>query len=138
MLRLAADPAGEDLEILRGDRIIANFTIEIARDFETRRKGLMWRTELASDGGMLFDFERTRGIRMWMKNTLLSLDMLFIDQAGVIVRIEHDTVPGSLDLLGAGTPARYVLEINGGQARKAGIEPGDRIVPPDGFNSGKN
>ncbi|MFT4583812.1 MAG: uncharacterized membrane protein (UPF0127 family) [Gammaproteobacteria bacterium] len=135
---LVADPAQENLDVLRGEQLIASFVVEIARDNETRRTGLMWRTELAADKGMLFDFKETRGIRMWMKNTLLPLDMLFIDYTGVIVHVEHDTTPGSLDLLGADMPARYVLEINGGQAQKSGIEIGDRIVQPNTFLQNKN
>ena len=135
---LAAVSAQENLDVVRGEQIIASFTVEIARDNETRRTGLMWRTELAADNGMLFDFEETRSVRMWMKNTLLPLDMLFIDYAGTVVHIEHNTTPGSLDLLGSDTPTRYVLEINGGQAQQLGIELGDRVALPSTFHQGKN
>jgi uncharacterized protein len=73
-----------------------------------------------------------------MKNTLLPLDMLFIDYAGAVVHIEHTTTPGSLDLLGSDTPTRYVLEINAGQAQGFGIELGDRVVLPGRSRQGKN
>ncbi len=88
----------------------------------------MFRTHLAERHGMLFDFEHDQEVRMWMKNTLIPLDMVFITADGRIHRIERDAKPGSLDLIASDGPVRSVLELNAGDASRYGIEPGDRIV----------
>jgi len=103
------------------------FTVETATTREQRDRGLMFRTHLAARHGMLFDFERDQEVRMWMKNTLIPLDMLFITADGRIHRIERNAKPGSLDLVASGGPVRSVLELNAGDASRYGIEPGDRI-----------
>ena len=95
---------------------------------ETRARGLMHVTELAPDHGMLFDFETPRHVGMWMKNTPLSLDMLFIAATGRIARIEARTTPYSAELISSGTEVRAVLEINGGRAAELGILAGDQVV----------
>ena len=95
---------------------------------ETRARGLMHVTELAPDHGMLFDFETPRHVGMWMKNTPLSLDMLFIEATGRIARIEADTTPFSAAPISSGTAVRAVLEINGGRAAELGIRAGDQVV----------
>ncbi len=95
---------------------------------ETRARGLMHVTELAPDHGMLFDFETPRHVGMWMKNTPLSLDMLFIAATGRIARIEPRTTPYSAELISSGTEVRAVLEINGGRAAELGILAGDQVV----------
>ncbi|ALN73196.1 hypothetical protein M673_10735 [Aureimonas sp. AU20] len=101
--------------------------IEIADTPSTRETGLMNRETLAEDSGMLFDFGEARPVDMWMKNTLIPLDMLFLDETGRIVRIGANAQPLSLDLISSGGPVRYVLEINGGAAARYGAAPGDRL-----------
>ena len=103
------------------------FTVEIAADKPSREKGLMFRTKLAPDAGMLFDF-REEGLQVfWMKNTPLPLDMLFIRADGTISSIAEDTVPYSEEPIPSSEPVRAVLEINGGRARALGIEPGEKV-----------
>jgi len=104
------------------------FTAEIATTPAQRERGLMFRTRLAERHGMLFDFGQEQEVRMWMKNTLIPLDMVFIGADGRIHRIEQNARPGSLDLISSKGPVRSVLELKAGTARKYGIEPGDRII----------
>lgn len=106
------------------------FAVELAETPEQMARGLMFRTELADDAGMLFDYRRPRLIAMWMKNTLIPLDMLFIEGDGTISRIEPWTTPLSLATIASGGPARAVLELKGGITERLGIAPGDRIVHP--------
>ena len=101
--------------------------VEVARTAEERRVGLMHRTELAPDRGMLFDYGTTRQVTMWMKNTLISLDMFFADEEGRIVTIAERTTPLSEKRISSGEPVRYVLEMIGGSARRLGIAVGDRL-----------
>lgn len=110
------------------------FQIEIADDLEEVRTGLMHRETLAENAGMLFVYEPQRESSMWMKNTLISLDILFMDQTGKVIFIARDMVPGSLRSVGPGVPVKGVLEINGGLAAKLGIEPGD-VVKHEIFNN---
>lgn len=114
------------LSIQSGDEVHA-FTVELANDPEEITTGLMDRTELAADAGMLFDFGQPREANMWMKNTLISLDMLFLDTDGKVLAIARDTVPGSLRRINPGVPVKGVLELAGGRAAELGIEPGDVV-----------
>ena len=79
---------------------------------------------------MLFDFKRQLIARMWMRNTLIPLDMLFIHEDGEIINIAQNTVPYSQEILSSTSEVRYVLEINGGLSEKLGIKPGDQVEPP--------
>jgi uncharacterized membrane protein (UPF0127 family) len=106
------------------------FQVEIAMSPETRRQGLMYRESLAPNHGMLFLFESERPVSFWMKNTLISLDLLFIQANGRIARIARNATPGSLALIGSGVPVLAVLEVNGGMAGRLGLEPGDLVVHP--------
>ena len=90
----------------------------------------MFRQSLAPDAGMLFDFNAPSPVSMWMKNTFVPLDMLFVDAGGHIVNIGERTVPGSLEPVTAAAPVRAVLELNGGTAARLGIRPGDRVLFP--------
>lgn len=101
--------------------------IEVARTSDQRSQGLMFRTELAPDAGMLFIYDSPGTISMWMKNTILSLDMLFIAGDGRITRIVANTIPMSETIIGSRDTARAVLELNAGAARRLGIKTGDRI-----------
>jgi uncharacterized membrane protein (UPF0127 family) len=93
-------------------------------------QGLMFRKNLAPNAGMLFDYRAPSMAAMWMKNTLIPLDMLFVDQQGRIINIHERAVPGSLDPIAAAAPARAVIELNGGTAAHLGIKPGDRVIFP--------
>ena len=104
------------------------FEIELAVTPEEQARGLMHREEMAADAGMLFLFEPIRPVSFWMKNTLISLDMLFVDTEGRIVNIGERTEPLSLDSVPSDGPVRAVLEINGGLSAQLGIRPGDKVV----------
>jgi uncharacterized membrane protein (UPF0127 family) len=91
---------------------------------------MMFRESMAPDAGMLFDFGEVRQASMWMKNTLISLDMLFIDADGQVIAIARNAVPGSTRSLGPGVPVRAVLEIPGGRAKELGVQPGDTVQHP--------
>ena len=106
------------------------FSVEMATTEEEKQKGLMYRKELADGKGMLFDFSPEQQISMWMKNTYISLDMIFIRADGRILRIAENTEPESTRIISSGGPARAVLEVPAGTARKYGIAPGDRVSHP--------
>lgn len=115
--------------------IVANsgqksFDVEVMRTDAEREKGLMFRNYLPADRGMLFDFGTEKPVMMWMKNTPLPLDMLFIRSNGTIARIEANTEPYSLTVLSSGEPVIGVLEINAGIAEKLGIRAGDKVIHP--------
>ena len=107
-----------------------DFSVEVATTPGQMEQGLMFRRSLAPEAGMIFDFKTPSMATMWMKNTLIPLDMLFVDAKGRIVNIRERAVPGSLDPIGAAAPVRAVLELNGGTAARLGIRPGDRVVFP--------
>ena len=102
-------------------------SVELALTEEQRQKGLMFRTSLAADHGMLFDFARTEPIYMWMKNTYIPLDMIFIDAVGTITHIVRNTTPLSQSIIGSGGPVRYVLEMATGSADRLDLQIGDRL-----------
>jgi len=104
------------------------FVVEMAESPEEREKGLMFRKELPEGRGMLFDFKQDVPVTMWMKNTLIPLDMIFIYANGRIARIAENTEPESTKIIAAGTRVRAVLEVIGGTAKKLGIRPGDRVA----------
>ena len=112
------------VETAAGEHVVM---VEVARTPEERGIGLMHRTELAPDRGMLFDFGATRPVTMWMKNTLIPLDMFFAESDGRIVTIAERTTPLSEKRIRSGQPARFVLEMIGGSAQRLGIAPGDRL-----------
>lgn len=106
------------------------FNIRIA-DTEARQElGLMFQTRLAADEGMLFPQAQPRVVSMWMKNTYIPLDMLFIDNRGRIVCLLANVKPQSLEILSCPRPAKAVLEIGGGEAAERGIRVGDRVLHP--------
>jgi hypothetical protein len=104
------------------------FSVEIATNDAERQKGLMFRKELREGRGMLFDFGHDQDVSMWMKNTYIPLDMLFIQSDGRISHIAENTEPLSERIISSGGPVRAVLEVIGGTARKLGIAPGDRVA----------
>ncbi len=112
------------IETASGDQI---FNIEFAETEDERRRGLMFREDLAEDSGMLFDFEDSRVITMWMRNTPLPLDMIFIIRTGRIAHIAENTVPFSEAIISSRYPVSAVLEVNAGTARRLGITTGDLV-----------
>ncbi len=119
----------EPLTIVSGDKRHL-FSVEVARTDADRAQGLMYRRTMAADRGMLFDFMVDAPVSMWMKNTYLPLDMLFIRSDGTIARIASDTEPLSTQTIPSGSPVRSVLELNAGTARRLGIKSGDRVEHP--------
>ena len=106
------------------------FSVEMATTEEEKTTGLMYRKELPDGKGMLFDFSPEQQISMWMKNTYISLDMIFIRADGRILRIAEHTEPESTAIISSGGLARGVLEVPAGTAKKYGIAPGDRVSHP--------
>jgi len=106
------------------------FAVEIAVTNEERARGLMFRKELAEGRGMLFDFTPDQEVSMWMQNTYISLDMIFIRGDGRILRIAENTKPLSETIISSNGRVRGVLEVIAGTAKKFGIAPGDRVAHP--------
>jgi uncharacterized membrane protein (UPF0127 family) len=107
-----------------GDHV---FTVEWAVTDAERSRGLMFRTEMAPDHGMVFDFFREAPVSFWMRNTLISLDMIFIRADGTVLSIAQNTTPLSDAAVPSNGAVRYVLEVIGGTAARLSIDPGDRI-----------
>jgi uncharacterized membrane protein (UPF0127 family) len=130
---VASAPAGaasfQPLEIVTKNGVQV-FSVEIATTEEEKQTGLMYRKELADGKGMLFDFNPEQEVSMWMKNTYVSLDMIFIRADGRILRIAENTEPLSTKIISSKGPARAVLEVVAGTAQKYGIRPGDRVGHP--------
>src|SRR6202163_4731510 len=106
------------------------FSVEMATTDQEKETGLMYRKELADGKGMLFDFSPAQEVSMWMKNTYIPLDMIFIRADGRILRIAENTEPLSTKIIPSGGLAKGVLEVIAGTAKKYGIEPGDRVGHP--------
>ena len=109
---------------------VHRYEVELAVTPAARSRGLMFRRELDSRAGMLFDFGRDEVASMWMKNTFIPLDMVFADRSGVVRRIVRDARPRSLDSISSRVPVRAVLEVNGGEAERIGLAVGDRLRHP--------
>jgi len=123
----AAEETTVEIATKSGVRV---FAVELAVTDEERAKGLMYRKELPDGRGMLFDFQREQPVSMWMKNTFIPLDMIFIARDGRIVRIAENTEVQSERIISSGAPVIAVLEVIAGTARKYGIAPGDRVAHP--------
>lgn len=117
------------LEIETGNGRFA-FDVELAATPAARQRGLMFRDHLADDHGMLFDFGEPQRVTMWMRNTYISLDILFIREDGRISTIAERAEPLSDTVIASDEPVRAVLELRGGITSELGISPGDRIVHP--------
>lgn len=102
-------------------------TIEVAENDHDRQRGLMYRTKMADDRGMIFTFNEKDDHTFWMHNTCISLDMLFIDDDGLIVGIEESTPTMSDDTFSVGCPSKYVLELNAGWTRAHGVTAGQKV-----------
>lgn len=115
---------------LRGAWGQARFDVELADTAEARNKGLMFRESLPRGAGMLFIYERPQPASFWMKNTLIPLDMIFVDVTGRVTRVHNMAVPGDLTPIDGGQAVYAVLEINGGLAAQYGIGPGSEMQHP--------
>ena len=103
------------------------FVVELAKTPEQRQKGLMGRSSLKAQSGMLFLYESPRHVSFWMKNTLIGLDVIFLSSNGKILKIYHNAKPESLEIMGAGENVSAVLEINGNLAKTIKLEIGDCV-----------
>lgn len=115
---------------MRGDFGTLGFRVEVADDDAERSRGLMGRQAMGRLEGMLFVFDATQPVSFWMRNTLIPLDMLFIDETGTVVRVHANAVPLDESPIPSGVPVRYVLEINGGLAARFGIAAGAKLQHP--------
>lgn len=112
---------------LRGDWGQAAFRVEIADTQETRARGLMFREHMPRGSGMLFVYEHPQAAAFWMKNTLIPLDIIFVDQHGTVTKVHENAVPGDLTPIPGGDAVFAVLEINGGLSRRYGISVGGQL-----------
>jgi uncharacterized protein len=120
--------AGKDtIEVVTRTGVHA-FSVELATNAAERAVGLMFRKELPEGHGMLFDFQEEQPVQFWMHNTYVPLDMIFIAADGRVVHVAQDAKPMSDDLIPSRRPARAVLEVIAGTARKFGIAAGDRVT----------
>jgi uncharacterized protein len=127
VMSIAIEPAPLVITTSNGN---ISYQLEVADTDIERSAGLMFRTDLPKNRAMLFDFGQTRAVSMWMKNTPLPLDMLFVDATGLIVGVAENTTPQSLEVISSPVPVRYVLEINAGQAAANTIETGKKLLHP--------
>jgi len=118
---------------LRGDWGQAEFRVEVADDAQERAQGLMFRESMPKSAGMIFFYPRPQKVGFWMKNTLIPLDMLFVDEAGTVQRIHPNAIPGDETVILGGDDVLAVLEINGGMAAAMGITVGSQMQHPE-FN----
>lgn len=130
MTARAEAPLAQGRLEIRTAKASHGFSIEIVDTEEKRAEGLMFRTEMARDHGMLFDFKREQPVAFWMKNTYLPLDMIFVKADGRILAIAENTTPMSEALVPSSGPVRFVFEVVAGTSKRLGIAPGDRIVHP--------
>lgn len=130
--------AGPRVDIVRGGATVTSFAVDIAVTSDQLTQGLMGREHLSEGTGMLFIFPRSGHMTMWMKNMVISLDFLFIDDNRTVVHMEHDIPPcpqdGPCPTIEAPMPVRYVLEIPSGTIARLGISVGDtmRLIYPEG------
>ncbi|MCA9522251.1 MAG: DUF192 domain-containing protein [Myxococcales bacterium] len=105
----------------------STFRVELALTRSQQARGLMYRSEMGQDQGMLFVFRSDSVKQFYMKDTYIPLDMIFIDRGGVVVGVVHRATPHTTKTRSVGLPSRYVLELNGGVARRLGIAKGSKV-----------
>jgi uncharacterized membrane protein (UPF0127 family) len=134
VLALVAGPAWtacqESRAEFRGPGGAASFGVEVADDGTERAVGLMNRKTLGASRGMLFVYEAPGRVSFWMENTLIPLDMIFMGADGVVQRVHENAVPLDRSAIPGGTDIQFVLEINGGFARRLGIGEGSQMRHP--------
>jgi len=116
-----------DRVALRGAWGQAQFGVEVVDEPAERAQGLMFRETLPLSSGMLFIYDYPQPVSFWMKNTLIPLDMIFVDETGLVRAVKHEAQPGDLTPIPGGDEILVVLEINGGLARRLGIGPGSQM-----------
>jgi hypothetical protein len=126
----AAEPPRLEAVVIETSEGRFTFQTEIADTPELRQRGLMFRQRLPEDRAMLFDWHRVAPVSMWMRNTYVSLDMIFIAADGRVVKVAKATEPFSEDIISSGEPVAAVLEVVAGTAERIGLEPGDRVHHP--------
>lgn len=119
-----------DTVSVRGDFGSAQFTVEVADDNAERGRGLMFVEQMASMEGMLFVYERPQSVSFWMRNTLIPLDMIFVNASGEIQNIHENAIPLDETSIYGGEEIQFVLEINGGMAGRLGLEAGNQMQHP--------
>lgn len=107
-----------------------SFDLEVADTDQKRSRGLMYRTDFPLNRAMIFVFDKAQPVMMWMANTPLPLDMLFVRSDGMIARVAQKTTPFSEDVVSSGEPVSFVIEINAGVAAMLGIKAGDKVQHP--------
>lgn len=127
---LAEEATELGLLVIETDAGARPFRVELAKTPAELAQGLQHRRQLPPDAGMLFDFGPERIVTMWMKNTHIPLDMLFIKADGTVADIARDTEPFSLETIASRVPVRAVLEVNAGTAERLGVRPGDQVRHP--------
>ena len=126
----AAAACAPDTVDIRGASGQQRFTVEVADDGAERAKGLMFRESMPKSAGMLFVYEQPQRAAFWMKNTLIPLDMIFADATGRVTRVHSDAIPGDTTPIEGGEGIQFVLEINGGLAKRMGIAEGSELRHP--------
>jgi uncharacterized membrane protein (UPF0127 family) len=126
-MHLPVDAAPLVINTGKGD---VPFRVEVADTDEERERGLMFRTDLRDNSAMLFVFEDSRLVTMWMENTPSALDMIFLDENGRVSAIRENAVPFSRATISSGGPARFVIEVKAGTARRLGVAVGDKVHHP--------
>lgn len=116
--------------VIRTEKGLQKFKVELADNDASRSRGMMFRTSMAPDAGMLFDFKQEQMASFWMRNTLIPLDMLFIKADGTILNIHQRAIPRDETGINSIGPVRAVLELNGGTASRLGIKAGDKVEHP--------
>jgi hypothetical protein len=117
----------QPLVIDTGEGQSVTLTVELAETPQARQRGMMYRESLDPDAGMLFDFEVEQRVSIWMANTPLSLDLIYIRADGTIAKVAVGAVPFSRRSISSDVPVLAVLEINGGRSIELGIDPGDTV-----------
>jgi len=126
-MTLAQAPLRKDTLKIKTSTGVHTFAIEVAETDEQKQRGLMFRRSLPENDGMLFPYSPPQEITMWMKNTYISLDMVFITQDGIVLRVAQGTEPFSEAIISSNGDAAAVLEVIAGTAQRLGIKPGDTV-----------
>lgn len=126
----ALEACRDDVVFIKNESAELRFAVELAATPQDRSRGLMFREHLPRSAGMLFVFERPQRVAFWMKNTLIPLDMIFVDQFGEVTRVHSNAVPHDETAIPGGDDVFAVLEINGGLATSYGITAGSKLRHP--------
>ncbi|MCF6272975.1 MAG: DUF192 domain-containing protein [Rhodobacteraceae bacterium] len=127
---VAARGCAENTLEIRNNGMQVQFSVELAKTAAEQAEGLMYRETMAPFAGMLFIYEQPRSVSFWMKNTILSLDMLFLDSTGTVQRIKANTTPQDTTPIPGGDNIQFVLEINAGTSAMLGITEGAEVRHP--------